>query len=127
MIEPPRPARHPFTDPVSGRECTLVIDQGRPWHDGGVGAEHPGCDRLAAVHPELDAVWCGACQFNGRVSGAWVMDMAMVPRSAPVEDSPVRCDVCLQRMPLALVADHLVVAHGVDRRDIADAEEVDDT
>lgn len=40
-------------------------------------------------------------------------------------DSSVSCEVCGQRMPLALIADHLTVAHGVDPQDIADAEVVE--
>jgi hypothetical protein len=60
----------PFTDLVSGETCWLVIRNARPW------VVHVGCDGLADVVPVLDAFYCPSCGWNGRVSGAWVMDMA---------------------------------------------------
>lgn len=62
-----RPA--PFTDLVSGEECALVITaEGRP------GIAHPRCTFLADLAVELDAFYCPACGWNGRVSGAWCAD-----------------------------------------------------
>ncbi len=63
--------RHPFTDPVSGRECTLITAPGSLSR-----VKHPGCPALADVSPELDAFYCRSCGWNGRVSGAWALDMA---------------------------------------------------
>lgn len=66
------PVTAPFTDPVSGARCVLVVVPG-----GGVvpGVVHPRCDRLADLSLELDAFWCPACRWNGRVSGAWAHDV----------------------------------------------------
>lgn len=69
-------SRHQFTEPVSGWPCTLVNDPARGWWDGGVGVAHTDyCDRLADVMPDLDAFYCPGCSFNGRISGAWVLDV----------------------------------------------------
>lgn len=56
----------PFTDPISGEECALVIPAG-----GRPGIAHPRCPALADLAVELDAFYCPACGWNGRVSGAW--------------------------------------------------------
>ena len=68
--------RHVFLDPIAGIERLLVITpgEGRPY-DGRHGVEHAGCERLADVHPELDAFSCTACHVRGRISGAWFMDL----------------------------------------------------
>jgi hypothetical protein len=70
----------PFVDPISGQQCHLVIPQGgRVYPTKGqpkIGVAHPGaCDRLADLAVELDAFYCPACRWNGRVSGAWCVDM----------------------------------------------------
>ena len=69
---------HPFTDPISGKICVLVIPPaGRVHPTAGqpkIGVDHPGCDQLADVAVELDAFYCPACRWNGRVSGAWAVD-----------------------------------------------------
>lgn len=75
---------HPFTDPVSGRSVVLVMTddpESRPY-DGSHGVRHDGCDRLADVSPELDAFYCRACRFSGRISGAWFMDLWMAASGA---------------------------------------------
>ena len=43
------------------------------------------------------------------------------------EDHPVTCGLCSQRMPVALIPDHLVQLHGVSPRQIADADVHDRT
>lgn len=58
-----------FTDPVSRRACTLHVAKG--W----MGVEHPDCDQPANVFPALDGFYCGACGWNGRISGAWAADL----------------------------------------------------
>lgn len=65
-----------FRDGVSGREMTLVLgpEPLRPY-DGKHGVRHPDCDHLADVSPDLDAFYCSECKWNGRISGAWFMDM----------------------------------------------------
>lgn len=60
----------PFTDPTSGEECWLVIRSGKPY------VVHVGCDALAAVVFVLDAFYCPWCRWNGRVSGAWALEVA---------------------------------------------------
>lgn len=62
-------ARLSFTDPISGQECQLVIS------NVAVGIAHPGCEQLADLSIQLDAFYCPACRWNGRVSGAWCADM----------------------------------------------------
>jgi len=62
--------REPFADPVSGAPCVLVAAAGAA-----PGVEHPGCPYLACVVIELDAFWCNKCGRNGRVSGAWCLDV----------------------------------------------------
>jgi len=59
----------PFTDLVTSRTCWLETYAGRPV------VKHPGCPVRAEVSVELDAFYCRFCQWNGRVSGAWVLDV----------------------------------------------------
>jgi hypothetical protein len=66
----------PFTDPVSGREVTLVIS-GTEYGEAGV--RHPGCDQLADVYPDLDALHCTSCGWGGRISGAWFYELWTAP------------------------------------------------
>jgi hypothetical protein len=67
-----------FTDPVSNEECALVIPpDGRVFPSAGqpmIGAAHPRCTVTAELSLGLDAFWCPACKWNGRVSGAWCAD-----------------------------------------------------
>lgn len=63
--------RYPFIDPVVHREVTLVVNSDIT----ASGVEHPDCDRLADVSPEMDAFYCTQCSWNGRISGAWFVDM----------------------------------------------------
>lgn len=70
--------RHEFTDPIHPHaQVTLVI--GETIDETGV--EHPipntmwMCKHLAHVSPDLDAFYCSTCQWNGRISGAWFMDL----------------------------------------------------
>jgi hypothetical protein len=68
-----------FIDPISRRVCTLVAPpDGRIFPSGDdpkIGIIHPDCDQLADVSPDLDCFYCETCQWNGRVSGAWVVDV----------------------------------------------------
>lgn len=61
---------HPFTDPVSSKPCVLEVIPGCP-----PGVRHPGCGALADVSAQLDAFYCPACAYNGRISGAWVVGL----------------------------------------------------
>lgn len=63
--------RHPFTDPISGRTLVLVVADTYE----ATGVEHPGCDLLANVSPDLDCFHCTACEWNGRISGRWFVDL----------------------------------------------------
>ena len=68
--------RFAFTDPIRHRECVLVIPpDGRIFDEPKIGVAHPDCDTLADLSIELDCFYCQACQWNGRVSGAWCVDM----------------------------------------------------
>lgn len=67
----------PFTDPVSGREVKLLVGGAF-----GSGVEHPDCDQLALVTPALDNFYCTHCRWNGRISGAWYMDVLRAKKSA---------------------------------------------
>ena len=70
---------YPFTDDVSGRVCDLVIPPhgnvfavpGQPK----IGVRHPDCDAVADLCMDLDAFYCPACKWNGRISGAWAADV----------------------------------------------------
>ena len=64
---------HPFTDLASGR--TVVLHVG-----GRAGVEHPDCGELADVSAVLDAFYCAACRWNGRISGAWYVHMLDLAR-----------------------------------------------
>ncbi len=71
--------RAAFTDLVRMQACELVIPPGgheypRPGQ-AKIGIAHPGCPELADLAVELDAFFCAACGWNGRVSGAWCMDL----------------------------------------------------
>lgn len=69
----------PFTDPITHRQCLLVVPPGSLLFATGdepkVGVEHPDCEHLADISVELDAFYCQECRWNGRVSGAWVVDV----------------------------------------------------
>lgn len=60
--------RFPFEDPITGQTVTLCVDDPP-------GVEHPGCPERADVSPPLDAFFCPACHWNGRISGAWYAEM----------------------------------------------------
>lgn len=62
------PADRWFRDPISGEDCLLVLAPR-------LGIAHPDCAELADVTPPLDAFYCTACKWNGRVSGTWVAAM----------------------------------------------------
>ena len=75
----PAPAREAtFTDPIREQQCTLVIPPGgHVFPEPGepkIGVAHPGCETVADLTIELDAFWCAAWHWNGRVSGAWCLD-----------------------------------------------------
>lgn len=67
-----------FNDAVNnGQECKLVFTV----NDGTgmiAGISHPSCDRLADISLDLDAFYCTACKYNGKVSGAWINDMRIL-------------------------------------------------
>lgn len=87
-----------FDDPISGQSCLLVIPAGGEVfpQDGEpkIGVLHPRCATTADLAVELDAFWCPACHWNGRISGQWAVDMieqalAPAPASpAPGEETP---------------------------------------
>ena len=77
-----------FVDPISRKTCRLVVPtDGRVYPNRGepkIGIEHNNCPELADLSIELDAFYCRACQWNGRISGAWAVDvieaaMAAIP------------------------------------------------
>ncbi len=63
---------HRFIDPIRGVECALALapEDGAP-----PGVAHPGCPFPADVSLDLDAFYCTHCRYNGRISGAWVVDL----------------------------------------------------
>lgn len=69
---------HEFHDPISGLRCVLQagagVDRLRPGLPG-LGVMHGTCPQLADVSPDLDCFYCPECRWNGRISGAWAMDM----------------------------------------------------
>lgn len=67
-------SRHSFTDPVTGRECVLVVRPVERLFDALL-VEHDDCDTLAEVSADLDCFFCRDCHWNGRISGAWAVDM----------------------------------------------------
>jgi hypothetical protein len=68
--------RFTFLDPIRDRLCALVVPpDGRVYGEPKIGIAHPDCDSLADLSVELDAFYCPACGWNGRVSGAWCVDM----------------------------------------------------
>lgn len=67
--------RYELPDPhLSGRPETgnrrLVLHFGDT-----PGVEHPDCDYRGQVSPELDCWFCSHCCAQGRMSGAWFMDL----------------------------------------------------
>lgn len=65
--------RRPFVDPVKGVERELVVLIGPPAFDA-LKVEH-GCSDLADVSADLDAWFCPVCHAQGRISGAWALDV----------------------------------------------------
>jgi hypothetical protein len=84
-----RAIEHAFRDPIRDMTCVLVIPaDGRIFPLRGepkIGIAHPGCESLADLSVELDAFYCQACRWNGRVSGAWCVDM--IDATLPPNDS----------------------------------------
>lgn len=84
---------HLFHEGTSGGLMVLRMPSpgdGRPY-DGTHGVVHAGCDRLAEVSPELDCFYCSDCGRQGRISGAWFMDLwTRDPEQSDTE--PVRSD-----------------------------------
>lgn len=60
-----------FRDPITGLMCELVAVPE-------VGVKHPRCAKLADLCAELDAFYCPHCGMNGRISGAWAMQLARI-------------------------------------------------
>lgn len=54
--------------PEGGR---LYPSEGEPR----IGIRHVGCSDLAGITIELDCWFCASCHRQGRISGAWVLDM----------------------------------------------------
>ena len=75
---------HPFVDPSSGLEVFLHMGP----EDFGV--QHGACPYRAEVHPHLDAFYCSHCQWCGRISGAWFMNLLRAAGAAggDQEDTP---------------------------------------
>lgn len=74
-----------FTDPCSMATCTLIVEGPSPSFfdpERRSGVQHPGCGHLADVSADLDAFYCGICKWNGRISGAWAIDVLQSVRDA---------------------------------------------
>ena len=75
------PTTATFTDPTCGETCVLVIPNdvdasvwtNRPSLK--IGVQHPRCGSLADLSVELDCFYCPTCGWNGRISGAWAVDL----------------------------------------------------
>lgn len=67
------PLRFPFRDHHDA-DCTLLVCPGQPLFSA-LFVEHPRCDHPADVSADLDAFYCTQCRWNGRISGAWAVDM----------------------------------------------------
>ena len=62
--------RHAFTDPSSGADCRLVIDETAA---GEHGVEHPDCTAVAQL--VLDGQWwCHDCNRLGRAPQPWAAE-----------------------------------------------------
>ena len=68
-----------FLDPIRNRMCALVVPPaGRVFAFNGepkIGVRHEGCEELADLSIELDCFYCPTCRWNGRISGAWAVDV----------------------------------------------------
>ncbi|SRR6266566_3003174 len=100
-----------FTDLVSNQRCELVIPPGGRVYPGPgepkIGVAHPGCPAVADLAVELDAFWCPACGWNGRVSGAWCVDMIRAGRSLRTRDSDlILLPFCGARLVAAMQVRH---------------------
>lgn len=74
---PPERVFH-FVDPIAAfdRVSLVLVGDAPSIVDGTIGVRHGVCPELADVSLGLDAFYCRTCRRNGRVSGAWVADMA---------------------------------------------------
>lgn len=68
-----------FVDPISQEHCFLVVPPGgRIFPVKGqpkIGVRHGTCAETADLAVELDAFYCPTCGWNGRISGAWAIEM----------------------------------------------------
>jgi len=73
-----------FTDLVELTECVLVVPPGGKVCPGPgqpkTGVQHPGCLRIADLAVDMDAFYCPVCGRNGRISGAWAVDVIAAAR-----------------------------------------------
>lgn len=71
--------REPFRDPIADGWCELVVPPGGKVYpeasEPKIGVAHPRCNALADLAIELDAFFCAACHRNGRISGAWCLEV----------------------------------------------------
>jgi NTP pyrophosphatase (non-canonical NTP hydrolase) len=59
------------------KPCLLVVNPDAALFEG-LSVVHPGsCGYRADVSANLDAFYCTECRYNGRISGAWAVDMWM--------------------------------------------------
>lgn len=65
--------RRSFIDPVKGVERELVVLIGAPAFDA-LCVDH-GCSDLGNVSADLDAWFCPVCHAQGRISGAWALEV----------------------------------------------------
>jgi hypothetical protein len=92
-----------FSDPIKNQWCELVVpDGGRVFPIAGepkIGVDHPGCDERADLSVELDAFYCPKCRWNGRISGAWAVDV-IESCSLPPEPTPRHAETFIgEHMP----------------------------
>ena len=70
-----------FRDPITGDMCELVAVPE-------VGVKHPRCARLADLCAELDAFYCPQCRMNGRINGAWAIQLVKIAQAIALEKTP---------------------------------------
>jgi hypothetical protein len=112
--------RFAFTDPAGGETCELAVTAG-----GGtpvyLGVAHPRCGALADVFVYLDAFYCEACGRNGRVSGAWCLDMAETVRTGKMTHAQWRAwQAAAPMSPAGRLAVSATDRHIVDGELVAD-------
>jgi hypothetical protein len=66
-------AEDEFTDPTTGQTHVITDDPNGPRIP--LGVQHPECDKLADIYPDINGFWCRHCGHVGQINGDWITSL----------------------------------------------------